>query len=65
MPQSLSAADAILRLLDNTIPARVRPKQCLTTLKAVVSTAVAIEGSRDEAGEIAPLLLEYLKKIRA
>jgi hypothetical protein len=49
----------MLALLDNTVPAQLRPKLALTTLGRVVEGSVALRGKRGEAEEVAASLLEH------
>lgn len=57
-PRRLSAGQAILELLANTVPARRKPKVVMTTLERVVSRALVLKGVRGEANETARLILE-------
>jgi hypothetical protein len=58
-PRTLSPGQAMLALLDNTVPAQLRPKLALTTLGRVVEGSVALRGKRGEAEEVAASLLEH------
>lgn len=57
-PRRLTGGEAVLAMLANTIPARERPDQALTTIKRAVEGAVVLEGERGEAAEIVGELLE-------
>jgi hypothetical protein len=59
-PRSLSAAEAAMELLANTIPARGKPKEVLAVLAQALRTARALKGNRGEADIVAPRLLEAL-----
>jgi hypothetical protein len=57
-PTKLSAGQALLELLANTIPARRKPEVVIPTLHAAISEATAFKGVRGEARETARLILE-------
>jgi hypothetical protein len=57
-PRRLSAGQAMLELLANTVPARRKPKVVMTTLERVVSRALVLKGVRGEANETARLILD-------
>jgi len=57
-PEPLSDGQAILELLDNTIPARRKPEMVLTVLRRLVADAIVLKGSRGEAKETARLILK-------
>jgi hypothetical protein len=57
-PRQLSAGQAMLELLANTVPARRKPEVVMTTLEKVVSQALVLKGARGEADETARLILE-------
>jgi hypothetical protein len=59
-PRPLSAGEAAMELLANTIPARGRPKAVLATLSQALAHAQALKGNRGEADIVAPRLLEAL-----
>jgi len=59
--QELDPAQAILELLQNTVPARRAPARCLGTLVKAVGPARAWRGPRGEAGQMADWLLKQLK----
>jgi hypothetical protein len=62
-PRVLSAGDAVLALMANTVRARAQPERTLQALSRSVSGAVAIQSERDEADAIAPLLLAELERV--
>jgi hypothetical protein len=51
-PRSISSGQAILALLENTVPARRRPRAVLSTLRNVVANALALKGERGEARDV-------------
>jgi hypothetical protein len=57
-PRTLSAGQAILELLANTVPARRKPEAVMTTLGKIVSQALVLKGARGEAEETVRLILE-------
>jgi hypothetical protein len=57
-PTKLSAGQAVLELLANTIPARRKPEVVIPTLRGAVSEATAVKGVRGEARDTAVLILE-------
>jgi len=56
----ISAATAVLRLLDNTVCAQSRPDEALHAVVAAARNAQAIEGFRGEASDAATQLLALL-----
>jgi hypothetical protein len=54
----LSPGQAMLELLDNTVPARRKPEAVMTALQKVVSNALILKGVRGEANETARFILE-------
>jgi hypothetical protein len=56
-PKKLSAGQAVLELLANTIPARRKPEVVIPTLHSVMSAAIAFKSVRGEARETARLIL--------
>jgi hypothetical protein len=56
-PKKLSAGQAILEVLANTIPARLKPEMVIPTLHATLSGATCFKGVRGEARETARLIL--------
>jgi hypothetical protein len=59
-PRRLSAGDAVLALMANTVRARAQPAETLQALTRSVDGALALQSERDEADAIAPLLLADL-----
>src|SRR5262249_10469765 len=59
-PRLLSPGQAVLALLAYTVPARLRPKVALATLRRVAASATAFRGKRGEAEETALTLLSCL-----
>ena len=57
-PRRLTAGQAVLALLDNTIPARRKPRVVLPTLERALSEAAVLKGARGEAEETARLILD-------
>jgi hypothetical protein len=59
-PRVLSHGQAVLALLDNTVPARRDPPRILASLDQAAATATAIKSRRGEASETVGALLELL-----
>jgi hypothetical protein len=59
-PARLSAGQAVLSMLSNTVPAQERPEQSLAAIKRAVDGAVVLQGERGEAAEVARELLAML-----
>jgi len=59
-PRALTPGKALISLLENTVPARSRPKASLAALRLVVAAAPAIAGVRGEAREAAQALLDRM-----
>jgi hypothetical protein len=59
-PRVLSPGEAMLKLLDNTLLARIRPELAFNTLPHVVTSAMTLKGKRGEAETIAHALLKQL-----
>jgi hypothetical protein len=57
-PKQLSAGEAALALLSSTVTARSRPDEAMRALARALDGAVALEGERGEADEVAGQLLE-------
>ncbi|MGA9773210.1 MAG: hypothetical protein WBV94_29535 [Blastocatellia bacterium] len=57
-PHTLSAGQAMLELLANTIPARRKPEAVMATLEKIVSQALVLKGARGEAQETVRMILE-------
>jgi hypothetical protein len=61
-PQRISAGEAALALLANTLPARDRPEQALHAVSRAVAGAILLKGDRGDARETVPALLAELSK---
>jgi hypothetical protein len=59
-PRRLSAGQGALEVLANTVPARTRPEQSLTSIQQAVTNATIFKGRRGEAKETAELILKAL-----
>lgn len=59
-PRRLTAGQAALALIDNTVLAKARPEDTVETMARVASQAVGLRGARGEAGDIAFALLAVL-----
>ena len=59
-PREISAGRAILELLENTVPARRRPKASMTALSRALSNARALKGVRGDAATTAEAILARL-----
>lgn len=59
-PRKLSAGRGVLALLEHAVSARRRPEKVLGALRRVMDSAEAYKGTRGEAAEAAPLVLETL-----
>jgi hypothetical protein len=57
-PHELSAGDAMLALLSNTVPAHERPEETFAALTNAVDGALVLEGERGEAAEVVEQLLQ-------
>jgi hypothetical protein len=62
-PTRLTAGQAALELLANTVPARRKPEIVLPTLQKAVAEAITLKGDRDEAEEIARLILNWRYRV--
>jgi len=60
-PRRMTNGKAILALLENTVPARRRPKKSFRTLERVVSNAPVLRGSRGDAHQAAEAILRRLE----
>jgi hypothetical protein len=56
-PRRLSAGEAVLAMLANTVPAQERPEQSLGAITKAVGNAVALQGARGEAADVVDELL--------
>ena len=61
-PRRISAGQGVLALLDNTVPARRRPRQSLQALEAAVRAATVIRSARGEAQATADHLLDLIEE---
>jgi hypothetical protein len=59
-PRRLSPGEAVLGLLSHTVPAQTRPDHVMPALTRACETAVALEGDRGEADDVAQALLSEL-----
>ncbi len=59
-PRRLSPGQGMLALLNNTVPARRRPRLAVATLSQVVTRALVLAGLRGEADEAAARLVEAM-----
>jgi hypothetical protein len=59
-PQRLTAGQAVLALLQDTLPAQSDPEGCLRVLQKAVEGALVLKGARGEADETAGQLLSAL-----
>jgi hypothetical protein len=59
-PESLTRAQTVLRLLDNTVAARTRPRAALAALERATEGVPALVGTRGDADDSAALLLTRL-----
>lgn len=57
----VSRAQSVLHLLDNTVPARSRPRAVMNALTAAVGDAITVTGSRADADETAVVLMDRLQ----
>ena len=57
-PTRLSPGNAIVSVLANTVIARTRPAQAMSTLRTALEDAVTLQGERGEADEIVGELLQ-------
>jgi hypothetical protein len=62
-PRALSAGQALLALMDNTVAARREPSYSMPTLRAVALEANALQSKRGEADAVAMALLRRLSVI--
>jgi len=60
-PRRLSPGRALLALLANTVPARIRPDAAMATLRAVVTDAPVFKSPRGEAKEVTEPLLDLVR----
>ena len=57
-PKKISVGQGVLELLNNTVPARRKPKVVLSVLQQAVTGAIILKCSRGEAKETARLILK-------
>jgi hypothetical protein len=60
-PSPLSAGQAVLELLANTVPARRKPEVVIPTLQKMVSAATLLKGARGEAEESVRFILKAMR----
>ena len=60
-PREITAGQAVLDLLANTVPARRKPEVVIPTLQKAVSEATILKGARGEAEETARLILQRMR----
>jgi hypothetical protein len=60
-PRRLTPGQAVLELLDNTVPARRAPRRAIAALRAVALEAVTLRGARGEAADLAGDLLRRIE----
>jgi hypothetical protein len=60
-PRPLAEGKAVLALLENTVPARRRPRKSFQTLKRVVAQAPVLKGSRGDVRAAAEAILRRLE----
>jgi hypothetical protein len=61
-PRPLSAGEAMLGLMKNTVVAQTQPQSCMRALAAVVRTSCSFTTVRGEAAEAAVSILELAKR---
>ena len=61
-PKRLSAGAGAMALLASAVPAQERPQEVMQAISVAATDAVVIESDREEADEIAPLLLAELER---
>ncbi len=61
-PEPLARGPALLRLLDNSVAARSRPRAVLSALEAATLDADALEGARGDADDTAARLMSILSR---
>jgi hypothetical protein len=61
-PRCLTPSQAVLALLANTVPARLRPKFALSTLNKALGNALVLKSARGEARETAESILAWLER---
>jgi hypothetical protein len=61
-PRKLSAGQGALEVLANTVPARTRPEESLSSIQQAVTKARIFKGRRGDAKETAELILASLSR---
>jgi hypothetical protein len=61
-PRRLSSGEAVLAVLENTVPAQERPEQAMSAITKAVNGAVALHGDRGEATAAVPDILAALNE---
>jgi hypothetical protein len=61
-PRKLTPGQGALEVLANTVPARTRPEESLTSIQQAVTKASIFKGRRGDAKETAHLILESLSR---
>jgi len=61
-PTSLSPGKSVLAILDHTVSARRNPDKAFETLRAVVSGAKVMKGTRGEASDVVEAVLQEMQK---
>ncbi len=61
-PRKLTSGQGALALLAHCIAARREPQRVMTTLRNALAKALILKGTRGEASELAPQLLETLER---
>lgn len=63
--EPLTRGQAVLRLIDNTVPARSRPRAVLTAIGQATEGAQIVAGTRGDATEAAERLVALLRRARS
>lgn len=58
-PKKLTAGEALLKLLENTVSARTAPQRALQYLGVLVKSALTVQTVRGDADTVAPLILDW------
>jgi len=61
-PRSLPSGEALLGMLANTVAARTRSRDVLSTLRQVVLNAPVLTSDRGEVADVVPLILELFRE---
>jgi hypothetical protein len=62
-PKRLSSGEAVLAVLEHTIPAQERPQQAMSTITKAVKDATTLKGERGDASPIAPEILARVSEV--